>query len=169
MVDDVPADKMRDAVFITPVALPVFTCCKCPFLRERDVPDWGIDPDIDYEIIPARELYSPFQCPGDAPVMEVIFYPPDRVVASIACSPQGIKVREQEILEFRKLKEIMFLFRKLKEIMFLVPELGFCAADLADRILNFTGFQVLATTLVAFITPRLCPAVRADPLDIPVR
>ena len=53
--------------------------------------------------------------------------------------------------------------------MFLVPELCFRPANLADRILDLTRFQMLAATQVTFIAPGLCPAVRTDTFHVPVR
>ncbi len=159
VVDDVAADEMGNPVLAAPVPFPVIAVRFRPFLREGDVADRGIDPDIDHEIIAARELHTPFECPGDAPVMEFILDPADRIVLRIARAPQGIEIREEEVLELREFEEVMFL----------VAELRLCAADLADRVLDLAGLKVLAASLVALVAPGRFPAVGAGALHVPVR
>ncbi len=132
---------MRDPVSPAPEPFPVIAGLLCPLFSKGNVADRGIDPDIDHEIIAAGEFHAPFECPGDAPVMEFVFYPADRVILCIARAPQGVEVREQELLELRELEEVMLL----------VAELGFRAADLAERVLDLTRLKMLAASLVAFI------------------
>ena len=52
--------------------------------------------------------------------------------------------------------------------MFLVPELRLRAADLADRVLDLAGLEVLAAALVALVAPGRLAAVGADALDVAV-
>jgi len=52
--------------------------------------------------------------------------------------------------------------------MFLVAELRFCAADLADRVLDLARLKVLAAPLVALVAPGRLAAVGAGALNIPV-
>src|SRR5665647_1764552 len=83
VIDDVAPNKMRDPVFTAPVTLPVFSGCFCPFFRECDITNRGIDPYIYHKVVTLRELHPPFKCTGDAPVVKFIFYPSDRIIPGI--------------------------------------------------------------------------------------
>src|SRR5690606_1930353 len=109
MVDDVAANEMGDPVLPAPVPFPVFAMGLCPLLSKGDVADRGIDPDIDHEIITARKLHAPFERAGDAPVMELVPDPANRVVLCITRPPDRVEVREEEVFEGREPEEEVLL------------------------------------------------------------
>jgi hypothetical protein len=159
VVDDITANEMRNPVLPAPEPFPVISGFLCPFFGKSNIADGCIDPYVDNKVIPARELYAPFECSGYTPVVEFVLYPADRVVLCIAGSLQRIKVGKQEVLELREFEEVMFL----------IAEFGFCATDFADRVLDLTRLKVLATPLVALIPPGRLSAVGTCSLNIPVR
>ena len=105
VVDDVATDEMCDPVIPAPVTLPVFSSSLCPLLGKCNIPDGSVDPDIDYKIIAARELYAPFKSAGDAPVVQVLLDPPDRVVLCVGRPSDGIKVGSRKSLNSESLKK----------------------------------------------------------------
>ena len=52
--------------------------------------------------------------------------------------------------------------------MFLFAEFGFCSAGGTDGVEDFSGFQVSAAALIAFITACVFAAVGAGSFDVPV-
>ncbi|OPX71284.1 MAG: hypothetical protein A4E36_00118 [Methanoregulaceae archaeon PtaB.Bin009] len=158
VVDDIPADKMGHAVLPTPEGFPVVSGLFRPLLGERDVPDGGIHPHVDDEIVPAGKLHPPVERAGDAPVVQVLFHPPECIVSGIQGSRKTVKVLEQELLELAQFEEVVFLIAKL----------GLCLAYPADRVPNFSGLEVAAASLVAFIAPGLHTAMWAGPLHVAI-
>ena len=130
-----------------------------PLFGKRDIADRRVDPDIDHEIVAAGEFYAPFERPGDAPVMQLVLDPADRVVLRIARAFEPVEERQEVILEHGQFEEIMLL----------VTELRLCPADLADRVLDLTRFKVLAAPLVTLVPPCLLTTVGTGALDVPIR
>jgi hypothetical protein len=60
-------------------------------------------------------------------------------------------------------------FAQPEEIVLLVTELGGHPADPAGWFPDLSGLEVPAAPLIALVPPGRSPAVRADPLNIPVR
>ncbi|KAF5032160.1 hypothetical protein DSECCO2_620150 [anaerobic digester metagenome] len=159
MVDDVPADEVRDTSLVAaPVVLPVGARRFCPLLRERYVTDRRVDPDVNNQVIASGELHAPVERPGDAPVVQELLHPPKGVIPGGGRAPEVREVLEEEVAEGRELEEVVLL----------LPVLRLPAADLADRILDLAGLQVLPAPLVALVAPGDRSAVGTDPLHIAV-
>jgi hypothetical protein len=92
VVYDIASDKVRDSVLTTPILLPVIACFMCPLFCESNVADGSVHPDIDDEIVSARELHTPVECAGDTPVMEFLPDPAYRIILCIRGSFQCLKV-----------------------------------------------------------------------------
>src|SRR5208283_4454328 len=149
VVDDIPADEMGDPVILAPVPLPVFASLCCPLFGECYVADRCVNPDVHHEVVAAGKLHAPFKRAGDTPVVQLVFYPADRIVFRVVRAPEPFKERQEVVLKRGESEKIMFL----------VPELGLCPADLADRVLDLTRFKVLAAALVTFVPTGLLAAV----------
>ena len=58
---------------------------------------------------------------------------------------------------FEEGEQVVLKGRQPEKIMLLVAEFRLCSANLAERILDLTRFQVFAAALVALVPPGLLP------------
>jgi len=101
MVYDVSTDKVDDFGGVPPVHLPVAVRPAGPLLGEGYVADGSVHPDVDDEILRARELDPPFKVSSDAPVFKLLLDPFESVVSGVRGASQTLEIIDEKVAEGR--------------------------------------------------------------------